>query len=105
MGIPSVPIITRAYVDLAKSTAAQRGMPTLRIVYTPHPVWGKTTEQLKEMVNGPDPVTGKPMMEEIIADLTTPLTPEDEKSGLLPATLGPATFGPDTSENLDRKST
>jgi hypothetical protein len=102
MGIPSVPIITRAYVDLAKSTAAQRGMPTLRIVYTPHPVWGKTTEQLKEMVNGPDPVTGKPMMEEIIADLTTPVTPEDEKSGLLPAALGPATFGPDTSENLQK---
>lgn len=102
MGIPSVPIITRAYVDLAKSTAAQRGMPTLRIVYTPHPVWGKTTEQLKEMVNGPDPVTGKPMMEEIIADLTTPLTSDDEKSGLLPATLGPATFGPDTSENLQK---
>lgn len=102
MGIPSVPIITRAYVDLAKSTAAQRGMPTLRIVYTPHPVWGKTTEQLKEMVDGSDPVSGKPMMEEIIADLTTPLTADDQKSGLLPATLGPATFGPDSSENLQK---
>ncbi len=100
MGVPAVPIITEAYKDLAKSTAAQRGMPTLRIAYTVHPVWGKTTEQLRAVVGGSDPVSGKSFMKEIVDDLTTPLAPEDEKSGLQSVSIGPATFGPDTADNL-----
>jgi hypothetical protein len=102
MGVPSVPVITKAYYDLARSTAAQRGMPTLRIVYTVHPVWGKTNEQLRALIDGSDPVTGKPMMKEIIDALTMPLTPEDQKSGLENISMGPATFGPDTVENLQK---
>ena len=102
MGVPSVPVITRAYFDLARSTAAQRGMPTLRIVYTVHPVWGKTAEQLRALLDGPDPVTGKPIMKEIIDALTMPLSAEDEKSGLETVSLGPSTFGPDTSDNLQK---
>jgi hypothetical protein len=102
MGVPSVPVITKAYYDLARSTAAQRGMPTLRIVYTVHPVWGKTNEQLRALIDGSDPVTGKPMMKEIIDALTMPLTPEDQKSGLENISMGPATFGPDTADNLQK---
>jgi hypothetical protein len=100
MGIPAVPIITEAYKDLAKSTASQRGMPTLRIAYTVHPVWGKTTEQLRALVDGSDPVSGKPFMKEIVDDLATPLTLEDQKSGLQSVSTGPETFGPDTADNL-----
>jgi hypothetical protein len=100
MGVPAVPIITEAYKDLARSTAAERGMPTLRIAYTVHPVWGKTTAQLRAIVDGSDPLSGKPFMKEIVEDLTTPLTPEDEKSGLQPVSMGPETFGPDTADNL-----
>lgn len=100
MGIPSVPLVTRAYEDLAKSTAVQRGMPTLRIVFTVHPIWGKTSAELWAAVNGPDPITGKPMMKEILDDLTAPLSEEDRKSGLLPVPAGPDTFGPDTLDNL-----
>jgi len=100
MGIPSVPLVTRAYEDLAKSTAAERGMPTLRIVFTVHPIWGKTPEELWAAVNGPDPITGKPMMKEIMDDLTAPLSAEDQKFGLLPVPAGPETFGPDSLDNL-----
>ncbi|HXX19168.1 MAG TPA: UGSC family (seleno)protein [Candidatus Acidoferrum sp.] len=102
MGVPAVPIITEAYRDLAKSTAAQRGMPTLRIAFTVHPVWGKTPEQLRALVDGADPVTKAPFMKEIIGGLTTPLTAEDQISGLQPVSLGPATFGPDTADNLQK---
>jgi len=102
MGVPAVPIITEAYKDLAKSTAAQRGMPTLRIAFTVHPVWGKTAEQLRALVDGADPVTKAPFMKEIIDGLTTPLTAEDQKSGLQPVSLGPDTFGPDTADNLQK---
>src|SRR5215472_1533629 len=100
MGVPAVPIITEAYKDLAKSTAAQRGMPTLRIAYTVHPVWGKTPEQLRTLVDGSDPVSGKPFMKEIVDDLTTPLAPDDQRSGMQPISMGPESFGPDTADNL-----
>jgi len=100
MGVPAVPVITRAYLDLAKSTAAERGMPTIRITYTPHPVWGKTPDQLREYIEGPDPVSGKPMMKEILDAITQPLTAEDKIDGLRPVSPGPATFGPDTVPNL-----
>jgi len=98
MGVPAVPIITEAYLDLAKSVAAERGMPTLRIVYTPHPIWGKTPEQLRQVVEGPDPVTGKALMKEFSDALTAPLSPEDQKSGVQPVSLGPDVFGPNTAD-------
>ena len=102
MGVPAVPIITEAYVDLARSVAAERGMPTLRTVFTPHPIWGKTPGELRVIVDGPDPVTGKPMMKEFSDALTTPLSPEDQKSGLQPVSLGPPVFGPNTSDELQK---
>ena len=92
MGVPSVAVATEAYVDIAHLTAAQRGMPTLRIAFTPHPVWGKTDAQIHDIVFGPAPVTGKPLMKEIVADLTRPLPPEDERSGIFPVSAGPATI-------------
>jgi hypothetical protein len=100
MGVPSVPIITKAYLDLAKSTAAQRGMPTLRIAYTVHPIWGLTGDQVRAFLDTSDPVSNQPFMKEVIAGLTSPLTAEDEKTGLQPVSPGPATFGPDTLDNL-----
>lgn len=100
MGVPSVPMITEAYVTLAHETAAKGGMPHLRIAFTPHPVWGKTIPQLHALVDGPDPVSGKPLMPEIVRYLTTPLTAEDKKSGLFPVSAGPSHFGPYTAEKM-----
>jgi hypothetical protein len=102
MGIPSVPIVTRAYYDLAKSTAADRGMPTLRTVYTVHPMWGRTPEDVLVLLEGSDPITHANLMKEIIDGLTLPLTAEDQKSGIFPVSAGPASFGPETSDNLQR---
>ena len=102
MGIPSVAIVTRAYYDLAKSTAAERGMPTLRVAYTPHPMWGKTPDETLAVLDGPDAMTNVNFMREVIAGLTQPLNAEDQKSGLFPVPPGPASFGPETSDNLQR---
>ena len=66
MGIPAVPMATRAFADLAKSNASKRGMPHIRAAFTPHPVWGKTPEQLMAYVEGNDPVSGKPLKKEIV---------------------------------------
>src|SRR6202050_701839 len=100
MGVPSVPIITKAYLDLAKSTAAQRGMPTLRIAYTVHPIWGLTAEKVRGFLDTNDPVRNRPFMKEGSDGLAAPLTAEDEKTGLQPVSPGPATFGPDTLDDL-----
>ena len=46
MGLPSAPIVTIAFKDLAKTNAAKRGMPDERICFTPHPVWGKNDAEM-----------------------------------------------------------
>jgi hypothetical protein len=100
MGVPSVAVVTRAYYDLAKSTAAERGMPTLRIAYTVHPMWGKTPDEVLHVLEGADARTNAPFMKEVIDGLTTLLTAEDQKSGLFPGMAGPSSFRPDTADEL-----
>src|ERR1700728_1503502 len=100
MGVPAAALITKAYVDLAKATAARRGMPLERITFTLHPVWGKTPVELAAMIRGPDPVTGKPMMKEITDALTVPLSDEEQKTGTQRITAGAARSRGDTADNL-----
>jgi hypothetical protein len=100
MGVPAVSMCTMAFVELSKTTAAKHGMPHFREVFTPHPVWGKTPAELAAMVRGPDPVTGQPMMKEIIDDLTRPLSAEERKTGIENVPAGPPVYGPDTLDNL-----
>jgi len=50
---------------------------------------------------GNDPVTGKPLMKEVIGALTDPLTLDEEKSGTVTPSMGAATFV-DTQDNLQK---
>src|SRR6516164_2358200 len=99
MGIPAAPLVTIAFKDLAKTNAAKRGMPLQRISFTPHPVWGKTDEQMYAYLEGNDPVSGKPLMKEVIGALTNPLTADELKTGSVAISTGPETFA-DAEENL-----
>jgi hypothetical protein len=68
-------------------------MPGLRIQYFRGPVWAKTNEQLKkQIVQGNNPITGKPVMPELVEKLTKPLTAEEKKAGAVKQDMGPATF-------------
>jgi len=100
MGVPAIPMCTQAYTELAKLTAARDGMPHLRQVFTPHPVGGKTDAELAAYLVNPDPVSGIQIMKEIVDDLTRPLTADEKKTGMDAIAAGPATFGPDTVDNL-----
>jgi hypothetical protein len=100
MGVPTCPVVTVAFKQICVLNAAKRGMPTLRLVYSPHPVWGKSPDQLWAYMNGPDPATEKPMLQEVQGALTNPLTAEDKKTGTERPSVGPPTFGPDTAKNL-----
>ncbi|MGO9590935.1 MAG: UGSC family (seleno)protein [Candidatus Acidiferrales bacterium] len=92
-------MVTIAFKDLAILNVAKRGMPHERITFTPHPVWGKTPEELRAYVEGNDPVSGKPMMPEIIDALTRPLSAEESKTGTITPSMGPSTYS-DTADNL-----
>jgi hypothetical protein len=83
--------------------AAKKGMPNLRFTFVKSPVWGKTADQLQhDVIQGTDPVTGKPVMQEIVDELTTPLSPEDSITRTIPQSAGPERFGPDHAEDLQR---
>jgi hypothetical protein len=100
MGVPTCPVVTVAFEQECKLNAAKRGMPTLRLVFTPHPVWGKSPDQLWAYVNGPDPATKKPMMQEVKSALTKPLSAADKRTGKETPSVGPEKFDADTPKNL-----
>lgn len=100
MGVPAIPMCTVAYKELSYLTAARDGMPHLRLVFTPHPVGGKTPDELAAYIVNADPASGTQIMKEIVTDLTTPLSADETKTGMQPVAAGPATYGPDTIDNL-----
>ncbi len=103
LGKPTVSIITEYFKELVEENAAKKGMPDLRFTFVKSPVWGKTAEQLrKDVVEGTDPVTGKPVMREIIDELTMPLSDKDKTTRTIQQSAGPDHFGPDTAENLQK---
>ena len=48
-------------------------MPDAPRAFVPQPVMGKTAAELRAYVDGKDPITGRPVMQEVIAGLTTAL--------------------------------
>ena len=95
-----MPIVTEVFEVLAKTNAAKRGMPYQRTTFVPHPVWGRSAEQLRENIEGSSPVSGNPIMEEIIQGLTRPLNAEEQKSGLVEVSAESSIIGPDSEDNL-----
>ena len=77
-------------------------MPGIRTQYIRGPAWGKTREQLrKQIIEGNNPITGKPMMQEAIAKLTSPLTAAETDMSARKVDVGPETYS-DTEENLHK---
>jgi len=88
-----VPLIIYDFEKQEKEVALNAGMPGLRIQYFRGPVWAKTNEQLKkQIVEGNNPITGRPVMQELVEKLTKPLTAEEKKMGELKQDKGPLTF-------------
>src|SRR5215510_4089101 len=100
-GVPTVAMHTDKFDRVARSVASVSGMPGLRQVFVPQPIMGKTPAELRAYVDGMDPLTGRPVMQEVVEGLTEPFTEAD---------LGPVEFDrstprlvePDTSPNLDQ---
>jgi hypothetical protein len=78
-GVPTVALHTQRFLAVTKSVVRVNGMPNMRQVYLPHPVMGRTEEQLRGYVDGDDPVTGRPVMQEVLEGLTGLLNGDDRK--------------------------
>jgi hypothetical protein len=70
-GVPTVALHTDMFDRVVQSVTKMAGLPEARRVFVPQPVMGKSTDELKAYVYGKDPVTGRPVMQEIVEGLTT----------------------------------
>ncbi len=95
-------ITTHRFVQVAKNMARKKGMPNARLVFVTHPVSGKTPAQHKAQIEGNNPETGAPVIQEIVNGLTKPLTEEDKKTGFLEVKTGAKLIGPQTADVLQR---
>src|SRR5215468_4391293 len=100
-GVPTVAFHTQPFERVVRSVTQLNGMPRMRQVFVPQPVMGKTPQQLRAYIDGNDPVTGRPVMQEVIAGLTMPLDDEDLKQVTFERST-PRLVEPDTEENLHR---
>src|SRR5262249_1273508 len=100
-GVPSVAIHTHVFARLANSTARAHGMPRTRQAYVPQPVVDVSADTLRSYIEGADPISGRPFMQEIIEALTRPLD-EDDLKGTTFDRSTPRLLEPDTEENLQQ---
>src|SRR5512144_2102795 len=76
-GVPTVAMHTDMFERVARSVATVNGMPGLRQVFVPQPIMGRTAAQLRAYVDGTDPLTGRPVMQEVVEGLTRPFDPSE----------------------------
>jgi hypothetical protein len=77
------------------------GVP-LRFSFPPHPTAWVSRETHKQYVEGNDPITGQPLMQEVIDALTKPLTEEEKHPAPLKRSQRPRLLKPDTEDKLRR---
>src|SRR5579884_4312434 len=98
-GVPTVSLHTKPFAPAVRSVARVSGMPRARYVFVPQPVMGKSPSELRAYVDGNDPLTGRPVMQEVIEGLTRPFDAADlEKATWERST--PRLVEPDTEANL-----
>ena len=100
MGIPSIAITLSEFQEQVVEKALNEGLPGIRTQWIRGPVWAKTRPELKrDVINGRNPLSGQPVMQEIVEKFTKPLTAEEQRTGEIIRDRGPATFT-DTEANL-----
>ncbi|MCJ9752563.1 hypothetical protein MOV61_17730 [Neorhizobium sp. BETTINA12A] len=97
-GVPTAAIHTEKFDKVVRSVAKMGGLSQQPLVFVPQPVMGKTPEELRAYVEGPDPISGKPVMKEIIEALTVGLSASAEDAQFERST--PRLVEPDTEDNL-----
>jgi hypothetical protein len=81
--------------------ALANGMPTARQAYVPQPLVDRSAADLRGYIEGKDPVSNRPFMQEILEGLSSPLTREDE-TGVSFERSNPRLLAPDSEDNLQQ---
>src|SRR2546427_12414153 len=76
-GVPTVAVHTDIFQRAVRAVARVNGMPRFRAVFVPQPVMGKSSAELRAYVDGNDPTTGRPVMQEVIEGLTRAFDAQD----------------------------
>src|SRR5512136_1189781 len=100
MGVPTAPIVTQRFQELVRTISWKKGMPKQRFTFIPHPDAGRPPELCNQYVRGKDPLTGKAIVDELVAALTSPLTAEEKKTGFLMRDPQPRLLEPNTPTAL-----
>src|SRR6266567_2285671 len=100
-GVPVVAIHTDKFDQVVRSVSAVNGMPGLRQVFVPQPIMGKTAAQLRAYIDGVDPITGRPVMQEVVEGLTRPI-PETDSGPVEFDRSTPRLVEPGTEDDLQR---
>jgi hypothetical protein len=100
-GLPTVSVHTHVFARLCRATALSMGMPRLRQAYVPQPVVDRTPADLRAYIEGVDPVSRRPFMQEVIDGLTGPLD-EADLQGLSYERTTPRLLEPDTEDHLQQ---
>ena len=105
-GIPAVGVHADAFARVVAAVSRTNGMPGQRRAFVPTPVMGCTLAELRAYVEGDDPTTGRPFVEELLGALTRPLAAVDSAGVAFdrstPRLLEPA--GEDELQRLFRDS-
>lgn len=91
---------TARFADYMKQDSETHGTG-LRFSFPPYPVVGMPVSVLREYIEGNDPVTGKPLMQEVMDALTKAL-PEKLKKPKSRKVSQPRLLKPNTEDNLRR---
>ena len=96
-----MPLASARFAEYAAQDAQNHGMK-LRFSFPPYPLVGRPREVLRKYVEGNDPITGRPLMPQVIEGLTKPLTEEEKNPKAARRKARPRLLQPDTEENLQR---
>ena len=99
--MPTAPISTARFADYVARNIRDHGMK-LRFSFVPYPVVGMPRTALREYVEGQDPVSGRPLMLQIVDAITKPLTDEERHPVVTKQPREPRLLPSDTEENLLR---
>jgi hypothetical protein len=99
--VPSVAVHTHVFQRLCKATALSMGMPRLRQAYVPQPVVDRSAVDLRAYIDGQDPVSRRPFMQEVLDGLLSPLD-EADLQGVTFERTTPRLVEPDTEDDLHR---
>jgi hypothetical protein len=97
-GVPTAPITTARFADYIRRDLNTYGMD-LPFSFSPYPVVGMAAATLRQYVEGNDPITGKPLMEEVVDALTRQGSAAGRKGEKREAS-GPRLLKADTEERL-----